>query len=127
MSAKLQLAQIQIDNQTKPLTYFPVVLSTDISVFLKKEKYLEAEVETSNIRLNIEEDFLYDLMAFGAELKKIISQSELQDERGHKESLFISKLKLPKIVVELEIQTKKLSIETTVHLEKPEIISYPWK
>lgn len=48
-------------------------------------------------------------------------------EDGNKSSFSISRIKLPKIVAQLEIQTKKLSLETPIELEAPDEISYPWE
>jgi len=38
----------------------------------------------------------------------------------------ISKLSLPPVTIKLQVKTKKLSIETTINLEKPSITKYPW-
>jgi hypothetical protein len=73
MSTRLDLSEIQLDNQTKPLTYFPVVLTTDLTFIFSKAKYLEAEVKAKTIKLSVEEEFLNDTMAFLGEIKKFIS------------------------------------------------------
>ena len=72
MLTQLNLSDIQIDNQTQPLTHFPVVLATEIGMTLQKDKYLEVEIKTKPIVLKIEEQFVYDLLAFGAEVQKYI-------------------------------------------------------
>lgn len=39
MTAHLQLSEIQLDNQTHALTYYPVVLTTDLGVTVRKQKH----------------------------------------------------------------------------------------
>lgn len=75
LQALIKLKTIQLDNQTKPLTYFPVVLSTEMTVKIEKSKYLEVELQAESIKLSIEEDFISDMTLFIAYLKSL-SQPE---------------------------------------------------
>jgi len=38
MTAQLDLSDIQLDNQTHALTYYPVVLTTDLGITMNKAK-----------------------------------------------------------------------------------------
>lgn len=76
MDSLLKLTSIQLDNQTKPQTYFPVVLSTDLCLDISKNKYMEVEVGVKPIKLCIEEDFINDLLVFGEEIKKVAKKRE---------------------------------------------------
>jgi hypothetical protein len=49
-----------------------------------------------------------------------------ENESESKSKTIISRLELPKVTVNLQVKTNKLSIETTVNLEKPAITNYPW-
>lgn len=55
--SKLNLESIQVDNQTRHRVYFPVVLSTSLSLILTTDKEISLEVLANPILLNIEEDF----------------------------------------------------------------------
>lgn len=70
-------------------------------------------------------------MAFITHLQSLSSApssiSNVLEQQVKEETFFISKLILPRLNVELEVQTRKFSIETTINLEKPDVTSYPWK
>ena len=83
MTAHLELSSIQLDNQTHALTYFPVVLTTDLGITISKNKYVEAEVHAKTIKLNIEEDFANDVMAFLGEVKKSVGEPERDPSAKH--------------------------------------------
>ena len=54
-------------------------------------------------------------------------ENEKSSAKSEEENqLFIAKVKLPKIVLFLHIQTNKLSIETKINLDQPSATKYPW-
>lgn len=60
---RLNLDSIQLDNQTRYRVYFPVVLSTSLSLTANIGASVELDVSAQPIILNVEEDFGKDLYA----------------------------------------------------------------
>lgn len=57
----------------------------------------------------------------------LLLQSFLPPQPNNNQPSFsISRVKLPKLDVQLQVQAKKLSIETPIELEQPPQTSYPW-
>lgn len=51
---------------------------------------------------------------------------ELESSPSLSQKTLIQKLSLPPLTLKLQIKTKKLSIETTVNLERPPVSKYPF-
>lgn len=68
----------------------------------------------------MEEDFVYEVYSIFLMLQNFMPPDE-------KASTFsISRIKLPKLDIQLQVQAKKLSIETPIELDQPAQTSYPW-
>lgn len=60
---RVNLDNVQIDNQTRYRVYFPVVMTTSLGVVANIGKNVDIEVSVQTVVLNVEEDFGKDLYA----------------------------------------------------------------
>lgn len=60
---RVNLDNVQVDNQTRYRVYFPVVMTTSLGVVANIGKNVDIEVSVQTVVLNAEEDFGKDLYA----------------------------------------------------------------